>query len=684
MDSLWSAADAASQVEFYAEQGIGKDLALRTYTSRLLGKDPQLVMHGGGNTSVKTQMRRFDGVLVDVLCVKGSGWDLATIEPAGLPAVELAPLQLLRDRERLSDEDMVRFLRLSLLDPDAPNPSVETLLHAYLPHKVVDHAHALAVLAISDQPDGEERCADLYGDRFAIVPWVMPGFELSKVTAAAVDANPDVEGVILHKHGIFTFGDTAQQSYERMIAAVDDAEKFIATKPRKIFNATVLPDQLASVADVAPIIRGTCAEKPANGIPKRQIADFRSSNSIRAFVDGESLVGYATRGVVTPDHVIRTKQKPLIVPPPVRGELDHFTTRVIESVGRFRAQYEAYFEVNNKLTGGGKTPLDSMPRVVLVPGIGLFGLGKSAKDAAVAADLAEATIETITMAESVGAFDVISDAELFEMEYWSLEQAKLGKTQELPLARQIAMVTGAAGAIGAAICDEFSNAGAAIVALDSNVEKLAALETVLRGPYLPIRCDVTNTDEVRHAFDRACETFGGLDILVSNAGAAWQGPIGEFDDNILRESFELNFFAHQSVAKNAVRVMRAQDTGGVLLFNASKQAINPGVDFGAYGLPKAATLFLARQYALEYGHLNIRSNVVNADRIRSGLLTDSFIESRARMRDTTKEDYMHGNLLGVEVEATDVAKAFLHQALQLKTTGDVTTVDGGNIAAVLR
>ncbi len=327
---------------------------------------------------------------------------------------------------------------------------------------------------------------------------------------------------------------------------------------------------------------------------------------------------------------------------------------------------------------------DPAPRVVLVPGLGLFGLGASAKDARIAADIAEAAAEGITDAEAIGRFTSISEADMFDCEYWPLELAKLGARKQLPLAGQVAVITGAGGAIGAATAQAFAAAGAEVALLDLDAAAAQEKTKAIGGNAIALPCDVTDAASVREAFNRVVTAFGGVDLLVSNAGAAWQGKIGEVDEAVLRASFELNFFAHQKVAQAAVKIMLAQGTGGCLLFNVSKQAVNPGANFGPYGLPKAATLFLVRQYALDYGADGIRANAVNADRIRSGLLTEDFIRERAKARGVSEQEYMSGNLLGREVTAQDVAQAFLAQALALKTTADVTTVDGGNIAAALR
>jgi rhamnose utilization protein RhaD (predicted bifunctional aldolase and dehydrogenase)/NAD(P)-dependent dehydrogenase (short-subunit alcohol dehydrogenase family) len=685
MDSGWNDRDAGLLVERYARDSIGADMALRVYTTRLLGGVPALVQHGGGNSSVKTQVRDLVGEKIDVLCVKGSGWDMATIEPAGLPAVRLAPLRRLRAWDALPDEEMVRIQRACLVDPMAPNPSVETLLHAFLPHKFVDHTHATAVLSLTNQPDGEEICREVYDDRLGVVPYVMPGFELARKAAEIYEQSPQVEGLILLKHGIFSFGAEAREAYERMIDAVSRAEARLRRGRKAAFVAAPLPPRIASLAEVAPIIRGACSLKDprVEGVYRRLILEFRVSAEILAFVNGAALRRYSQAGVITPDHTIRTKNWPLVVGPPEDGQLDAFKAAVEVAAKTFIAAYEAYFVRNNAGCNPPKRMLDPLPRVVLVPGLGLFGLGRTKKDAGIAADLAETAIATITDAEAIGQFESIRERDMFDMEYWSLEQAKLGKDLEKPLAGQVALITGGAGAIGSAIARALASAGAEVAILDVDGNGARAKAREIAGA-LALGCDVTDRPSVQAAFDTVTETFGGVDIVVSNAGGAWQGRMGEVDDATLRRSFELNFFAHQCIAQNAVRIMLAQGTGGALLFNVSKQAVNPGANFGPYGIPKAATLFLVRQYALEYGSAGIRANAVNADRVRSGLLTPALIATRASARGLTEHDYMAGNLLGREVTAEDVAQAFLYHALALKTTGDVTTVDGGNIAAALR
>ncbi len=680
MKSLWNDDDARAAVAKYAAQGVSEDLALRTYSARLLGADPRLVLHGGGNTSVKTTATDLFGEAVEVLCVKGSGWDLATIEPAGHPAVRLAPLLRLRGLERLSDEDMVSAQRLNLMDSNAPTPSVETLLHAFIPATYIDHTHALPVLALANQPDGAALIETVYGDRVALVPYVRPGFDLARKAAEAWEARPGVEGLILLNHGIFSFGRTARESYERMIDLVSLAEAHIAANSRA--RPTTVRPAVAAAA-VLPVLRGVLAEVAGSRWPARWILDARRGGAARAVADSPALGEWAGRGVATPDHVIRTKAGPLVLPPPA-GDPAAWRTSARAAAAAFVAEYEAYFERNAARYPGGKTGLDPLPRVVAVPGLGLVGVGRNAGEASVAADVAESWAETLLAAESVGRFQPLGEADTFDMEYWSLEQAKLGKTAERRLERRIVAITGAGGMIGAAIARSFAAEGAQVALLDRDAEAALAAAQAVGKAALALACDVTDHASVEGALAAVSERFGGLDIVVSNAGVAIAGAMASLSDADLRASFEVNFFGHQNVAQTAVRILRAQGLGGVLLFNVSKQALNPGPDFGAYGTSKAALMALMRQYALEHGAEGIRANAVNPDRIRSGLLTETMIDARAAARGVDAAAYMSGNLLGEEVTAEDVAQAFVFAALMPRTTGAVITVDGGNVAAMVR
>jgi rhamnose utilization protein RhaD (predicted bifunctional aldolase and dehydrogenase)/NAD(P)-dependent dehydrogenase (short-subunit alcohol dehydrogenase family) len=684
MRSKWVEADAAEFVARGAQVGIAPELSLRIYSTRLLGAEPKLVLHGGGNTSLKTRERDLLGTEIETLRIKASGFDMAAIGPEGLPAVRLAPLRALRTLETIADAKLVAIERANLIDPMAPNPSVEVMLHAFLPQTFVDHTHASAVLSIVDQPDGEKKCADAFGDRLAFVPYLMPGFGLAKTTIEVFERLRPSAGLVLGKHGVVTFGDGAREAYERMIEAVSIAEDFIARNSRPRIAATTRR-QVALVEAVAPIVRGACSQKDETneGAWRRLVLDFRGGEKILSALQTD-LSALSRAGVVTPDHVIRTKSRPLVLPHPAADALDDFAQATRAAAATFATDYRDYLARHQQRAGDGAHALDPLPRVVLVSGLGLFGLGHTKRDAAIAADMAEERIAVVSDAERIGRFESISEAEMFDCEYWPLEQAKLGTHKTRPLGGHVVAITGAAGAIGAATAKAFAAAGAEVALLDLNLTAAREQTKLVGGSPLAVVCDVTDRGSVRTAFEQIAAHFGGVDIVVSNAGAAWQGRIGEVDEDVLRKSFELNFYGHQRVAQAAVNTMRAQGIGGCLLFNVSKQAVNPGPNFGPYGIPKAALLALMRQYALDYGADGIRANAVNADRIRSGLLTEEMIASRAKARGLSEKDYMSGNLLGREVTAEDVAQAFLHQALALKTTADVTTVDGGNIAAAMR
>jgi rhamnose utilization protein RhaD (predicted bifunctional aldolase and dehydrogenase)/NAD(P)-dependent dehydrogenase (short-subunit alcohol dehydrogenase family) len=682
MQSNWNNAEAAAAVTKYVNAGYPEDLAIRVYTTRLLGQVPSLVLHGGGNTSVKTKWRDLDGSFVDVLCVKGSGWDMGAIEPPGLPAVQLAPLQALARFDSLSDEEMVSQQRRLLLDPGAPTPSVEAILHANLPFKHVDHTHANAIVSLTNQPHGEDLIRELFPDML-VVPYVMPGFVLAKTCDAMFRATPTPAGMILLKHGAFTFSQDPRESYEAMIAMIDKAERRLSRGRTHPFHASTLPSDLATVAQIAPILRGSVALPGAvEGTPRRFVLAHRATPEVLAFCAADNLASLVSRGNATPEHVIHIKRKGIALPAPRANDLEGFAGTVRAAVAAYAADYTAYFERNNARAGGAKTMLDPMPRVFYVPGVGIFAAGPTSKQARVAADVAEATIDVITRAEGVDVFEPLSEEDLFDIEYWSLEQIKLSKSVEKPLSRQVAVVTGAAGGLGLAIAEALRAEGAEIALIDMAEGPLSLAARRLGGLAAP--CDLTDPVEVNSAFAKIVETFGGVDIVVSNAGAAFQGAMATVSDDVLHKAFALNFWAHHYVSRAAVAIMEAQSTGGALLYNVSKQAVNPGPDFGPYGCSKAALMALMRQYAIEHGASGITANAVNADRIRTGLLNDAMVVERARARGVTPETYMRGNMLQREVLATDVANAFVHLAKARASTGAVVTVDGGNVAAMMR
>ena len=514
------------------------------------------------------------------------------------------------------------------------------------------------------------------------MPYVMPGFALAKAAADAFETRPGLEGLVLLNHGLFSFGATARESYERTITLVTAAEAFIERRGTAIRGAPKASGA-PPAAHILPVLRGVLARGGEGRRPSRWIFDRRATPEIMTLVDHPRLGEWAGRGVATPDHVIRTKRQPLVLPRPAE-DLDGWRGEAEQALGAYIADYEAYFARNAARAGGGKVPLDPLPRVLAVPGVGLIGVGRNAGDAAVAADIAQSWAATLLRAEAVGRFAPLGEADTFDMEYWSLEQAKLGQVRERRLERHVAVVTGGGGVIGAAIATAFAAEGAQVAVLDIDGDAAERVARAQGRHALAIACDVTDGEAVARAFAAVCARFGGVDIVASNAGAANTGMIADLPPETLRAGFDLNFFAHQTIAQAAVRVMRAQSMGGVLLFNASKQAVNPGPDFGAYGAPKAALLALMRQYALEHGADAIRVGAVNPDRIRSGLLTEAMVGARAAARGLAPEAYMAGNLLGEEVTAEDVAQAFVFAALMEKTTGAVIPVDGGNVAAMMR
>jgi rhamnose utilization protein RhaD (predicted bifunctional aldolase and dehydrogenase)/NAD(P)-dependent dehydrogenase (short-subunit alcohol dehydrogenase family) len=688
-ENLWRDGEAAAFEEAAGPDPTARALALRVYSSRLIGRVPDLVMHGGGNTSIKLQARDVFGDTVEVLHVKGSGADLDTITAAGLPAVRLEPLHRLRTLDRLSDEDMVNVQRANLLDSAAPNPSVETLLHAWLPDAVVDHTHATPFLALANLPHAEVALREAFGDRLAVVPYIMPGFALAKAAAAARDAHPEAEGLLLLNHGHFTWGRTPRESYDRLIAQTNEVAAWLAARRSPIRPPARPAPARRAAEEAAPTLaalRGALASALPDGAAL-PVLDLRDDEATRAFLDRPDLPDLARQGVATPDHVIRTKAFPLHLD---RATLAGGPEGVRAAVQAFAQAYRDAFARQAPRAASPKTMLAPLPGLVWAEGLGLLGVGASAAGARVAADIGVQTLRVIEQGEAAGGYRPIGEADTFDMEYWSLEQAKLGRGAPPPLQGRVVLVTGGAGAIGQAAARAFAALGASVMLTDRDEAALEAARGALGRDHGAVAADVTAPGAARRVVAACARRFGGLDILLSNAGAAWQGEMATLPEASLRESFELNFFAHQAMAQAAVALFREQArglgarTGGQILFNVSKQAVNPGRGFGAYGLPKAATFFLLRQLALELGPEGVRVNGVNADRIRSGLLDEALIARRAEARGVSPERYMAGNLLGQEVEARHVAEAFVALARAERTTGHVMTVDGGNVEAQLR
>jgi rhamnose utilization protein RhaD (predicted bifunctional aldolase and dehydrogenase)/NAD(P)-dependent dehydrogenase (short-subunit alcohol dehydrogenase family) len=658
MQSRWNDADAARAVAA-RPNGVSELLAVRTYSARLLGADASLVLHGGGNTSVKATATTPFGEMIDVLHVKGSGWDLATIEPPGHPAVRMSTCKRLLELPSMTDEQMVNELRLALLDASAPTPSVETLLHAALPARFIDHTHADAVLALVDQSNARALVERTFGAEALFVPYVMPGFGLARACKEAWNACAGTPSImILERHGIFTFGDSAKESYERMIEAVTRAER----KPL----AAVAFTRIDPVATVATL-RGALARAANEPAEQGPIVALRTSDRVLSFLARSNVDDLVARGCATPDHVIRIKPWPLVVGP--NDDLDR-------AIAGYRARYDAYFADAARAKNVERTKLDPWPRIVLARGVGICAVGRTKKDAEIAADVYEHTIDVIERAETIGSYSPVGLSDLFDVEYWSLEQAKLKKATPLPMSGRVAVVTGAASGIGRATAETFERLGAHVVSCD---------RTPMPERRYAIACDVTRNDDVERAFDHAVTTFGGVDVVVSNAGSATEGKLeDEAGADALRSSLELNLHAHVNVARAAVARMRLGRRGGALLFNASKSAFNQGPGFGPYAVAKAALVALMRQYAVDLAKDGIRSNALNADRIRTNLFGEGMAEARAKARGLTVDDYFRANLLAREVTANDVADAFAWLACAKATTGCVVTVDGGNSAAFPR
>jgi len=591
--------------------------------------------------------------------------------------VKLEPLLTLRKKKYLSDEDMVSYQKKNLINIKSPNPSVETFLHAFLPFKFVDHTHADAVLNITNRPGGLNFCKKIFGNKVSVVPYVMPGFMLAKKINEIYSKNPNINCLILMNHGIFTFADNCKEAYDLMIKYVSKAERAVKKlKSKKIKQIKKFPTKF-NVHEIAPIIRGLLSENK----DQKFVVNYRLNKHLKYFINGKNVRSYSSKGTATPDHVIRVKPFPLIITPKKNSSIEEFKTSAKKAFENYRKKYIHYFNVNKKKVKEKKVMLDTSPRVVLVQNVGVFAIGKDLNSAKIAGDLTETNAKVIVSVEETSSYKFIPEKDLFDVEYWSLEQAKIKKQKKL-LEGNVVVITGSTGTIGYATYKMFKSYGAEVVLLDYSLERLKDLQSKIKE--LCIHCDVRNKKSVKKAFNQICEKYGGIDILISNAGTATNGAIGEVDDNILRQSFEDNFFSHQNCASEAVKIMKKQNISGCLLFNISKQSVNPGKNFGPYGLPKSALLSLCKQYAVDYGSYEIRSNGVNADRIKSGLMNDKMIRTRAKARSISTDDYMRGNLLLNEVKAEDVAKAFFHLATSKKTTGAVLTVDGGNIAASLR
>ena len=691
MQSRWSDVEAREFVARYAEHG--EDVALRVYTSRLIGQDPDLVLHGGGNTSVKTMRKDALGRSLQCLCVKGSGADLSEVEPNGLPALELEPLLALRSLPSLSDAAMVQELRRRLLDPSAPNPSVEALLHAFVPHRFVDHTHADAILALTNQPDGERLVREALGDDVAILGWIFPGFPLAKAVDDIVTRMPHVRAIVLMHHGIFTFGDTAKESYERMVACVDRAERFVAARTGRVPAMLrtepahmPLAERERALAAFLPLLRAVAPLDAGSAESRmRVVADARTRDELAAFSSHPRCKELCETGPITPDHVIRTKGRYLFVPRAALSDRDVLQRAVADYV----AWYRGYFESCCKPIGA-PLMLHPMPPVAVVEGCGLVGLAPSMRAAGIAADIAEHTVKVWAQGSALSRYVPLPERELAAMEYWPLELQKLGKQQRPLLAGHVALVTGGAGAIGLACAKALLANGACVLLVDRDAARLEAAASRLSSPSRSVRtfvADLADPAQVRAAFDACSLWFGGVDDVVLSHGIARVSKLADMERERFDEVMAANATAVMLVLKESARGLRLQGTGGSVVIQVSKNAFAPGAGFGAYSASKAAALQLGRIAALEFAEFSARVNMVNADAVFGDGETPSQLwaevgpdrmKARGLDADGLRAFYRDRSLLKKSVTPQHVADTVLWLVAHAHaTTGAVVPVDGG-------
>ena len=705
MRSRWSDEEA---VGFVARYGLkwGEPLALRTYSSRLLGADQQLVLHGGGNSSVKTVWTDILRREVPALFVKASGVDMATIEPEDHPGLNLTFLRKLRGLDELDDQAMVDQLRTHLLRSDSRTPSIEALVHAFLPGIYVDHTHADAILALTNRENGQEVVREALGEEVIVMPYVTPGFKLALASWSAVKERPGAWGMVWAHHGLVTWGDTARDSYEMMISLVTRAEKYLAATRDKSAAGRVKaaadsknqPALEARQTEVAPLLRGLLA-------PPTSDADRPFGHVVLQFAtDPQLLASLSMAGAreafvtspLTTDHLIRTKALPLWVEKPAYGDPDALRAQLEAAVEEYRKQYEAYLDRHSEEMPKGVEPFDSLPRVVLVPGLGVFGVGPDLRDATIALDIAQHTLAVKTsILGAGGTYAGLSEDELFRMEYRTLQHAKLARSNGgapvQPLRGCVALITGAAGAIGTGICQGLLDAGCLVAATDLAGPPLQALAATLEschpGRAMALPLDVTSPESVSAAFDMVVREWGGIDIVIPNAGVAMVASLADLTLERYRKLEQVNVEGTLLLLAEAGRLFKKQGTGGDIVLVSTKNVFAPGADFGAYSSTKAAAHQLARIASLEMAADNVRVNMVSPDAVfshgasKSGLWAEvgpGRMKARGLDEAGLEAYYQNRNLLKARVTATHVANAVLFFVTrQTPTTGATIPVDGG-------
>ena len=653
MKSLWSDSEARK---------FRGDIGKRVYTSRLLGANPELVLHGGGNTSVKTSEKDFFGDKVEVLHVKGSGWDLATIEKQGFAPVRMDALLKMAEFKVLSDPEMVKQQRNAMLEPGAPNPSIEAILHAVIPQKFVDHTHANAVVALTNHRNGREAVEDAYGDRVAVIPYVMPGFDLAKAVSKAlakVDAQK-LEGIILMNHGIFTMHDDAKTSYELMIKLVTEAERYLFRKLGKSFT---LP-KAKPTEDLLGLSEIRKQVSELRGVPV--IASLDQSAQAAGFASRDDIARLATRGPLTPDHTIRTKRIPAVI-----GKDSS------KSLAKFAADYAKYFEKYNK----GETMLTPDPRWAVWQDKGVISFGATEKEAGVLTDIVTHTWQTIQKVESAfeGGWKALPASKLFEIEYWELEQAKLKRSGSAPVHQgKIAVVTGSAAGIGFACAESLAEQGAKVIGIDLSAE---IEDQMAKIGGIGVIANLTDDKKVSAVIDNVVRQFGGIDILVSNAGIFTAGAYLEhLETSNWEKSMAVNLTSHQVLLKHTIPYLKNGINGAIVLVG-SRNVNAPGAGAASYSCAKAGLTQLCRVASLELAPFGVRCNIIHPDAVfDTKLWTPENLKRSAERYNMTVEEYKTRNLMKTEIKSKDVGNMVAAMASPLfgKTTGAQVPIDGGN------
>jgi rhamnulose-1-phosphate aldolase/alcohol dehydrogenase len=673
-------------------QGLS-ELETLAYRSNLLGADRAVANFGGGNTSTKAKEKDHAGREVDVLWVKGSGTDLATIRAEQFTGLKLDEVLPLEERDEMSDEKMVSYLAACQLRPDMPRSSIETLLHAFVPYPHVDHTHPDAINMICCAEGGEELAAECFGEEAVWIPYIRPGFTLSKQVGEVVRNNPNVRFILLAKHGLVTWGETHEDSYGRTIEAINRAAEFVASRTREPFGGRSVEPlsterREALLAEILPALRGALSSGTEEATHKILRVDY-TSEDVLEFVCGRDSRELSQVGAACPDHLVRTKVKPLWVDfDPEKEGADELKAKLREATSRYQEEYEAYYARNRETNPQGDAPMfDPNPRVVLIPGVGLVGAAHNAKEANLSRDFAYRAINVMRGAHALGGYVSLTEEESYAVEYWPLELYKLAQAPPpKELAGRVAFVTGGAGGIGSAVARSLASEGACVVACDLDEDGAREVAESLPQPGIAARADVTDEGEVTGAYLRAILEYGGVDVVVSNAGLASSAPIEETSVEMWDRNHAVLAKGYFLVSREAFKIMKEQGVGGSLIFVASKNAMAAGKNASAYSSAKAAELHLARCLAEEGGPEYIRVNTVNPDAVLSGsrIWGSSWREERAAAYgikpEELEEHYRKRNVLKVNVLPENIAEAVLHfasEARSSRSTGNVLNVDGG-------